>query len=81
MTEADVVEIARRIHARDVTLWGTKPEAQSIANKHLLEENDAEAREKRLKELEFTATDEKAKREYLLRASLVQMVEEADAIQ
>lgn len=56
-------------------------QAQSIANKHLLEENDAEAREKRLKELEFTATDEKAKREYLLRASLVQMVEEADAIQ
>lgn len=56
-------------------------QAQSIANKRLLEENDAEAREKRLKELEFTATDEKAKREYLLRASLVQMVEEADAIQ
>jgi 3-(3-hydroxy-phenyl)propionate hydroxylase len=56
-------------------------QAQSIANKRLLEENDAEAREKRLKELAFTATDEKAKRDYLLRASLVQMVEEADAIE
>ncbi|MGB0630381.1 MAG: FAD-dependent oxidoreductase [Alphaproteobacteria bacterium] len=56
-------------------------QAQSIANKRLLEENDQEAREKRLKELEFTATDEKAKREYLLRASLVQMVEEANAIE
>ena len=32
-------------------------QAQAIANKKLLEENDPEAREKRLKELEFTATD------------------------
>ena len=36
-------------------------QAQSIANKKLLEENDPEAREKRLKELEFTATDVSAK--------------------
>ena len=56
-------------------------QAQSIANKRLLEENDEEARSKRLQELEFSATDEKAKRDYLLRASLVQMVEEANAIQ
>ena len=35
MTEADVVDIARRIHAHDVSLWGTKPEAQSIASKRL----------------------------------------------
>ena len=56
-------------------------QAQSIANKKLLEENDPEAREKRLKELEFTATDVSAKRAYLLRASLVQMVEEANAIE
>lgn len=55
-------------------------QAQSIANKKLLEENDKEARETRLKELEFAATDENAKRDYLMRASLVQMVEEANAI-
>ncbi len=35
MTEADVVDIARRIHAHDVSLWGTTPEAQSIASKRL----------------------------------------------
>ena len=55
-------------------------QAQSIANKRLLEENDKQARETRLKELEFAATDENAKRDYLMRASLVQMVEEANAI-
>ena len=56
-------------------------QAQSIANKRLLEENDSEARDKRLKELEFTATDPAAKRDYLLRASLMQMLAEADAIE
>ena len=35
MTEADVVDIARRIHAHDVSLWGTTPEAQSIVSKRL----------------------------------------------
>ncbi len=35
MTEADVVDIARRIHAHDVSLWGTTPEAQFIASKRL----------------------------------------------
>ncbi len=34
MTEADVVDIARRIHARDVSLWAA-PEAQSIVGKRL----------------------------------------------
>ncbi|MEE2997877.1 MAG: NAD(P)/FAD-dependent oxidoreductase [Pseudomonadota bacterium] len=56
-------------------------QAQSIANKRLLEENDPEAREKRLKELEFTATDAEAKRDYLMRSSLMQMLEEAKAIE
>ena len=35
MTEADVVDIARRIHARDVSLWETTPEARSIVSKRL----------------------------------------------
>ena len=35
MTEADVVDIARRIHARDVSLWAAAPEAQSIVGKRL----------------------------------------------
>ena len=35
MTEADVVNIARRIHARDVSLWAAAPKAQSIVGKRL----------------------------------------------
>ena len=35
MTEADVADIARRIHARDVSLWAAAPEAQSIVGKRL----------------------------------------------
>ena len=35
MTEADVVDIARRIHARDVSLWAAAPKAQSIVGKRL----------------------------------------------
>ena len=56
-------------------------QAQSIANKRTLQENDPEAREKRLKELADTRNDEALNRAYLLRASLVQMVQEADAIE
>lgn len=55
-------------------------QAQSIANKKMLQENDPEAREKRLNELQQTRNDPEANRAYLLRASLVQMVEEADSI-
>ena len=35
MIEADVVDIARRIHTRDVSLWAAAPEAQSIVGKRL----------------------------------------------
>ena len=35
MTEADVADIARRIHTRDVSLWAAVPEAQSIVGKRL----------------------------------------------
>lgn len=56
-------------------------QAQSIANKKMLQENDPEAREKRLQELANTRNDEKLNREYLLRASLVSMVEEANSIE
>ena len=56
-------------------------QAQSIANKRMLQENYPEAREKRLNELQQTRNDPEANRAYLLRASLVQMVEEADSIQ
>ena len=35
MTEADVADIARRIHTRDVSLWAAAPEAQSIVGKRL----------------------------------------------
>ena len=35
MTEADVVDIARLIHTRDVSLWAAAPEAQSIVGKRL----------------------------------------------
>ena len=56
-------------------------QAQSIANKRTLQENDPEARERRLKELADTRNDKVLNRAYLLRASLVQMVQEADAIE
>ena len=35
MTEADVVDIAHRIHTRDVSLWGATPEIRSIVGKRL----------------------------------------------
>ena len=35
MTEADVADIARRIHAHDVSLWGATPETQSIVGQRL----------------------------------------------
>ena len=35
MTEADVADIARRIHAHDVSLWGASPETQSIVGQRL----------------------------------------------
>lgn len=56
-------------------------QAQSIANKRILQETDPEARRARLDELRRTAEDRDAHRAYLLRASLVQMVEEANAIE
>lgn len=56
-------------------------QAQSINNKRLLQETDPEARRARLDELSRTAADKDEHRAYLLRASLVQMVEEANAIE
>ena len=56
-------------------------QAQSINNKRLLQETDPEARKARLDELSATAADPNQHRAYLLRASLVQMVEEANAIE
>ena len=47
----------------------------------MLQENDPEAREKRLNELANTRSDKGLNREYLLRSSLVQMVEEANSIE
>ena len=55
-------------------------QAQSIQNKRLLQETDPEIREKRLNELSETAKNKASHRAYLLRASLVQMMEEANAI-
>ncbi|MEX2453128.1 MAG: NAD(P)/FAD-dependent oxidoreductase [Rhodospirillaceae bacterium] len=56
-------------------------QAQSINNKRLLQETDPETRKARLDELGNTAADRDAHRAYLLRSSLVQMVEEANAIE
>ncbi len=56
-------------------------QAQSINNKRILQETDPEARKARLDELRETVADEEKHRAYLLRASLVQMVEEANAIE
>ena len=56
-------------------------QAQSINNKRLLQETDPDIRQQRLNELYETTQDEAAHRAYLLRSSLVQMVEEADSIE
>ena len=56
-------------------------QAQSIQNKRLLQEPDPEIRKERLQELADVAADEESHRAYLLRASLVQMVSEANAIE
>ncbi len=56
-------------------------QAQSINNKRMLQETDPEIREERLNELAETAKDEAANRAYLLRSSLVSMVEEAESIE
>tara|TARA_R110000868_G_scaffold1844_18_gene14697 strand:- start:12931 stop:14148 length:1218 start_codon:yes stop_codon:yes gene_type:complete len=56
-------------------------QAQSINNKRLLQETDPDIRQERLNELYETSQDEAANRAYLLRSSLVQMVEEADSIE
>jgi len=56
-------------------------QAQSINNKRLLQETDPDIRQERLNELYETTQDEAAHRAYLLRASLVQMVEEANSIE
>lgn len=56
-------------------------QAQSINNKRMLQETDPKIREERLNELADTAKDEAANRAYLLRSSLVSMVEEAESIQ
>ena len=56
-------------------------QAQSINNKRMLQETDPDIRQERLNELADTAKDEAANRAYLLRSSLVSMVEEADSIE
>jgi 3-(3-hydroxy-phenyl)propionate hydroxylase len=55
-------------------------QAQSMANKRLLEERDPEARRRRLDELRATAADPVKARDYMRRSSLIAMVEEANAI-
>jgi 3-(3-hydroxy-phenyl)propionate hydroxylase len=55
-------------------------QAQSIQNKETLQENDPEARRRRLDELRQTAADPDKARDYMRRVSLIAMVEEANAI-
>lgn len=54
-------------------------QAQSIRNKEILQEKDGAARRARLDELAATASDPARCRPYLLNASLISMVREADA--
>lgn len=55
-------------------------QAQSIRNKETLQERDPGKRKERLDELRRTAEDPEAHKEYLRRAGLIRMVEEANAI-
>lgn len=56
-------------------------QAQSIRNKETLQERDPAKRQARLDELRRTAADPEAHKEYLRRAGLIRMVEEANAIE
>ena len=56
-------------------------QAQSIQNKEILQENDMEARRKKLDALGAIAEDRKACHEYLLKSSLLAMVREANSVQ
>ena len=56
-------------------------QAQSIRNKETLQETDPEKRRERLDELRRTAEEPDKAREFMLRSSLVAMVEEANSIQ
>lgn len=56
-------------------------QAQSIQNKEILQETDMEVRRKRLEELSRTAADPEKARAYMLRSSLIAMVEEANGIE
>ena len=56
-------------------------QAQSIANKEILQENDPAARRKRLDDLAATAQDPARARDFMLGRSLIAMVREADRIE
>ena len=56
-------------------------QAQSIQNKEILQENDMEARRKKLDALGAIAEDRKACHEYLRKSSLLAMVREANSVQ
>ncbi len=56
-------------------------QAQSIRNKETLQERDPAKRQERLDELRRTSEDPEAHKEYLRRAGLIRMVEEANAIE
>ena len=56
-------------------------QAQSIANKEMLQENDMSVRRERLDALAATAANRETCREYLLKSSLIAMVREADSIE
>ena len=56
-------------------------QAQSIANKKLLEENDINIRRKRLDDLEATSLDKTAARDYLKKSSLWAMLQDAEKVE
>lgn len=58
----------------------TYVQAQTIANKELLEERDERARSRRLEELRSIAEDPERARQYMRRASLLESLETAESI-
>jgi 3-(3-hydroxy-phenyl)propionate hydroxylase len=56
-------------------------QAQSIANKEMLQESDMDIRRGKLDALAATAENKDTCREYLLKSSLIAMVREADSIE
>lgn len=77
--EGDAADLFARYDRQRRTMATKYVQAQSIANKELLQESDMAERRRKLDALAAIANDRQRCHEYLMNASLIAMVREADA--